>query len=108
MRIGREHPNCRATGLGSTPHTDSAAAVDFLLETFPDVPFWPQLPRRTFHENMYVQFDQYLPGIRMEDGKERVWVELIPRLVESGFLPDDPDVIERITKQAPPAGGASE
>jgi len=76
MRLEREHPNCRATGIGSTPHTDGATATDFVLRTFQDVPFWPQLPRRAFRENMYVQFGEYLPGIRIEDEAERVWVEL--------------------------------
>ena len=76
MRLEREHPNCRATGIGSTPHTNSLTATNFVLETFQDLPFWPQLPRRAFRENMYVQFGEYLPGIRVEDEEEHVWVEL--------------------------------
>lgn len=99
MKADQEHPNCRATGLGSMPHTDGAAAVDFVLETFPDVPFWPQLPRRVFRENMYAQFTEHLPGVRVEDEKEneeRMWVALDAGWLDeaevfyAAFLEEDP------------------
>jgi len=67
-------PNCRPTGLGSTPHTDAGMAVDFVLETFPHVPFWPQLPRRAFRENMYAQYTGHLPGACIED--EHIFIQL--------------------------------
>ncbi|HEC36227.1 MAG TPA: methionine synthase [Anaerolineae bacterium] len=92
----QEHPNCRATGIGSTPHTDSATAVEFVLETFAEIPFWPQLPRRAFRENMYAQFSEYLPGIRIEDADERIWIDLGAGWIEevetfyAAFLEDDP------------------
>jgi hypothetical protein len=69
-------PNCRPTGIGSTPHTDASAAVDFVLETFPEVPFWPQLPRRAFRESIYAQFSEHTPGVRIDDREDRIWVEL--------------------------------
>ena len=65
-------PNCRATGIGSTPHTDPATAVDFVLETFSDIPHWPQLPRRVFRENMYVQYSEHVPGVLIDDEEERI------------------------------------
>jgi len=69
-------PNFRATGIGSTPHSDPAVAVDFVLAQFPDVPFWPQLPRRTFQENMYVQYSEHVPGIELDEAEERIRVRL--------------------------------
>jgi hypothetical protein len=90
----QDYPNCRATGIGSTPHTDSSTAVDFVLSTFPDVPFWPQLPRRIFQENMYVQFTEHLPGVRIEG--ERIFVQLGEGWLEhaevfyAAFLEEDP------------------
>jgi len=96
VKMEQEYPNCRATGVGSTPHNDSATAVDFTLQTFPDVPYWPQLPRRTFRENMYVQFSQHLPGVCVEDEEERIWVELNDDWLEeaepfyAAFLEEDP------------------
>ncbi len=71
----REQPNARATGLGSVPFTDVDTAVDFVLQTFADVPFWPQLPRRAFRESMYVQFSEHLPGVQIDEAAERMWVQ---------------------------------
>ena len=96
MSPAMENPNCRATGIGSTPHTDPTTAVDFVLKTFPDIPFWPQLPRRTFKENMYVQFSEHLPGIQLDEAEERISAQLGDEwLVEAEpffmkFLEEDP------------------
>jgi hypothetical protein len=89
-------PNCRATGIGSTPHTDTSTAVDFVLETFPDIPYWPQLPRRTFRENMYVQYSEHMPGVLIDDEEERIRVDLGGDWLEKAegfyamFLEEDP------------------
>jgi hypothetical protein len=69
-------PNCRATGIGSMPLTEPTAAVDFVLEAFQDLPFWPQLPRRVFRENMYVQYSEHLPGVVVDDEEERIRIDL--------------------------------
>ena len=98
MKMAQKHPNCRATGVGSTPHTDNGTAVDFVLATFQDLPFWPQLPRLAFQENMYTQFSEYLPGARIEskDGDERIFVQLGEGWLEqaesfyAAFLEEDP------------------
>jgi hypothetical protein len=90
-------PNCRATGIGSTPHSDPAAAVRFVLETFPDVPYWPQLPRRSYLETMYVQFTEHLPGVQIDQDAERIYVELgeswyaPAEAFYAAFLDEDPD-----------------
>ena len=39
----------------------------------PDVPAWPQLPERSFLENMYVQFSEGFPGVVVED--DRIYVD---------------------------------
>jgi methionine synthase II (cobalamin-independent) len=62
-----------ATGVGSLPHTDPAKAARLVLSCFHDVPCWPQLPRRTFLESMYVQYAAGLPGASIEGG--RLYVE---------------------------------
>lgn len=59
--------------LGSLPHTDPQAACELVLRHFPHIPTWPQLPKRTFLENMYVQFSQSFPGVVLEDG--RIYVD---------------------------------
>jgi len=59
--------------LGSVPHMDLSSAWNVILRRFPHIPSWPQLPRRTYRENMYVQFSERFPGITLED--ERIYVD---------------------------------
>jgi len=55
-------PRCLPTAVGSMPHTDPQAACDVILQHMPAIPTWPQLPRRSFRENMYVQFGERFPA----------------------------------------------
>lgn len=61
--------NLLPTGVGSVPHTDENEACKFILKYFHDIPFWPQLPKRTFKENMYIQFAYNLPNVKVEKGE---------------------------------------
>jgi hypothetical protein len=67
-------PRCAAMAVGSVPHTDPAVAVALVLETTPEIPAWPQLPRRSFRENMYAQFTEGLPGVVVDVDALRVFV----------------------------------
>lgn len=59
-----------ATCIGSFPHQSTTAICDFLMETLPDCPTWPQLPQRDARENMYAQYAAVLPGAQIDpDGK---------------------------------------
>ncbi len=71
--MARVEFNCRPTMIGSMPHRDPLAACRQVRHYLRDIPAWPQLPRRAFHENMYAQYSQGFPGITIED--ERIWVE---------------------------------
>jgi methionine synthase II (cobalamin-independent) len=66
-------PNLLPLHIGSIPHTDPQVACELVLNSFPHIPAWPQLPKRTFWENMYVQFSQGFPGVVVEDG--RIYVD---------------------------------
>lgn len=66
-------PCCLATAIGSMPHIDPAQACSVVKKYLPNLPHWPQLPRRSFPENMYVQFSQGFPGVVV--GEERIGVE---------------------------------
>jgi hypothetical protein len=44
-----------ATGIGSLAWTDAEAAARAVLEVFPELPHWPQLPRRSASEGMVMQ-----------------------------------------------------
>ena len=60
---------CLPTVIGSMPHTDPSAACSQLTRYLKDIPAWPQLPKRSFLENMYVQFSQGFPGVVVAEGK---------------------------------------
>lgn len=65
-------PHFWTTHVGSLPHTDCSAICKRLSHNL-DVPSWPQLPRRSFLENMYVQFSAGLPGLKLDVTKEKVY-----------------------------------
>ena len=54
-------PPFTTTVVGSFPHTEPAALVQRLIQVL-DVPDWPQLPKRSWRESMYVQYGAHLPG----------------------------------------------
>lgn len=64
---------CRPTIIGSMPHTDPEAACSDIVRHLKDIPVWPQLPRRSFLENMYVQYSQGFPGTVVEGN--RIYVD---------------------------------
>ncbi len=68
-------PTALPTGVGSMPHPDAVRACGFVAETLTEAPFWPQLPQRSFLENMYVQYSEGFPGFRIEMSDSRMWVD---------------------------------
>jgi len=64
---------CLPTVIGSMPHTDAQEACRLLLRYLPAIPAWPQLPKRSFKEKMYVQFSEGFPGIIIEE--EHIYVD---------------------------------
>jgi methionine synthase II (cobalamin-independent) len=62
----------RSLAAGSLPHTDSTAACKLALSTL-DIPAWPQLPRLSFLENMYVQFSERFPGVVIDN--EQIYID---------------------------------
>lgn len=61
-------PCCLATSIGSLPHTDPQIACFLILKYLPSIPAWPQLPKRSFSETMYIQFCRDFPGVKVEEG----------------------------------------
>jgi methionine synthase II (cobalamin-independent) len=68
-------PRARATGIGSMPHSDPQPALSAILRHLPEIPFWPQLPRRNFRENMYVQFSEDMVGVKVDLAHEHIGVQ---------------------------------
>ncbi len=84
------------TLIGSFPHPDSTTLCPRLAEVV-QVPAWPQLPRRSFRENMYTQYSAGLPGIVVDDAHQKVYFDtsgdLSPALegFYGRYLADDVD-----------------
>jgi methionine synthase II (cobalamin-independent) len=82
------------TQVGSYPHTEAGDLCQTLAHCL-DIPVWPQLPRRTFRENMYVQYASRFPGAVIDEAQEKVIVDtssdLSPAIEElfSHYLADD-------------------
>lgn len=79
--------NCLTTAMGIMPHTDPERAIDLALTL--DIPFWPQLPRYSFYEDMYVQVSEHFPGIRIDEEKQRIQLNL------AAFYDELPEYAER-------------
>lgn len=70
------------TAIGSLPHTDAAEAVRFVLDSGCDIPFWPQLPKRSCREWMVPQYANHFPGFTLDEAAKRFRVERGPDFVE--------------------------
>ena len=67
-------PKFLTTHLGSIPHTECVDVCDRLIHML-DIPAWPQMSRRSFRENMYVQFSASLPAIVTDETKQKVYFD---------------------------------
>ena len=65
-------PHFAITTIGSLPHADPGEACSLMLDALPEMPAWPQLPKRSFLENMYAQYSEGLPGIRVDEENGRI------------------------------------
>jgi methionine synthase II (cobalamin-independent) len=60
---------CLPTSIGSLPHVDPEEACSIVMKYLPDIPVWPQLPKRSSSENMCVQFSEGFPGVAIKGDK---------------------------------------
>ncbi len=65
--------DCLPTMIGSMPQLDAKEACSMVLHYLKDIPAWPQLPKRSFLENMYVQVSQGFPGVVVQG--EKIFVD---------------------------------
>jgi hypothetical protein len=71
----RFKPDWLPMAIGSVPVSDVGQAWELILKYMPQIPVWPQLPRRSFLENMYAQFSENFPGIVIDLEGERTYVD---------------------------------
>ncbi|MEN6617314.1 MAG: hypothetical protein ABFD12_12220 [Syntrophorhabdus sp.] len=63
------------TGIGSFPFTDIDETIDLIFSTCKQIPFWPQLPKRSLLENMYTPFMEGVPCIVSDERKNTVFMD---------------------------------
>lgn len=66
------NPKGLATGIGSFPHKDASVACEIILDTIPEIPFWPQLSHIDFREQMEIQFSEALPCVKLDKDRQRM------------------------------------
>jgi len=92
-------PHCQTTAMGIMPHSDIERALQVALSL--DIPFWPQLPKVSYFEDMYVQALENFPGARIDSVQQRItfnlplFYEELPSYFEKA---DDPQTF-RLTKE---------
>jgi methionine synthase II (cobalamin-independent) len=88
---------CLPTIIGTMPHTDPRLACTQIARYCKDIPAWPQLPKRSFLENMYVQYSEGFPGLVVDNEGKRIFVDRAQDLSKpleafySAYLEDDID-----------------
>jgi hypothetical protein len=91
--------NCQTTAMGIMPHTDVEKALELALTL--DIPYWPQLPKVNFFEDMYAQVSEHFPGIILDVDKREVFFsiekfyaeleEYLPQWEDESFFRLSPD-----------------
>jgi hypothetical protein len=66
--------NCQTTAMGIMPHTEIERALDVALSL--DIPFWPQLPKVSYFEDMYVQALENFPGVKIDPEQQKIFFDL--------------------------------
>src|SRR3989339_963050 len=63
------------TGIGSLPHENPEEAVNFLFNHFKDIIVWPQLPKVSHLEGMFLQYCEGFPGLIYDKDEDRFYVD---------------------------------
>jgi hypothetical protein len=60
--------------MGIMPHEDVQRALEVALSL--DIPFWPQLPKVSYFEDMYVQALENFPGVKIDPVHQKIYFDL--------------------------------
>jgi hypothetical protein len=83
------------TAMAVMPHKDVERALEAALSL--DIPFWPQLPRYSYREDMYVQASEHFPGILLDLEKQTLrfsYDKFLLELEEAMARFDEPDYFD--------------
>lgn len=87
--------NLLTTAMAVMPHRDVSRALEMAMSL--DIPFWPQLPRYSYHEDMYVQASEHFPGIILDLEKQTLSFSIdkfIEELEETMAHFDEPEYFD--------------
>lgn len=70
-----ENLSLKATAVGSLPYKNPSEALDLIFECFREIPFWPQLAAADRREDMIIQYNQGVPGIKFNDKEEKYYCD---------------------------------
>lgn len=73
--------------MGVMPHEDVDEALRLAFSL--DIPFWPQLPRLSYYEDMYVQAMEHFPGGVIDEKARKIHVST------EKFMEEIPEYLER-------------
>jgi len=68
-------PRCLATMIGSLPHKDPREAVELVFKNLPELPVWPELPGRTFWEDMVHAHTHRLPCLVEDEAARKCYID---------------------------------
>ncbi|MEE9584325.1 MAG: hypothetical protein V3W51_02485 [Candidatus Brocadiales bacterium] len=68
--------DCAATAIGSFPHLDPDSAFGLITRTLPEIPCWPQLPKRGIQEEMCVQYTEGMPFFHLIPEKKKFYLAI--------------------------------
>jgi hypothetical protein len=75
------------TAMGILPHDNADDALRLALSL--DIPFWPQLPKLSFYEDMYIQAMEHFPGVVIDEDRLRIFLDT------NRFFDEIPQYLER-------------
>lgn len=84
--------NLQTTAMGILPHTDIDEAMRLALSV--DIPFWPQLPKMSFFEDMYAQATEHFPGITVDEAAQKIYFDF------EQFMEELPEFLEKAEEKA--------
>ena len=98
--------NFKATGIGSVPSVGAQDTCLHILEQLPEIPFWPQLVKRTHLEDVNIQFSEGLPLLEIIEDKRALAVSSSDKESElvafyDRFLAEDVDYFAISNEFAP-------
>ena len=90
-------PSLTTTGIGSLPFQDGREGADFVLDADLSVPFWPQLPQRSFLEGMVAQYSEGMPCVRVDHDRGKMALDIDEKFEDlqtfyENYLQEDPEL----------------